>query len=215
LSSTRVRIASPVQEPPPLPKREVTTDPNKVEITESKTTPGARGRWPLIAGGALVVIIGVALGGYAAFRTNSASSPTPRTDPKLPTTNVKAPPSEPKRDPAAPTDPQPKVEPVEVVFDVESEPPGATVTQGGALLGTTPFSFSVWRSDEAPARAELAFALDGYQGTTVVAQGSAGRVPIKPALTKKKAVTPVKNVNRPKNPKNPNSDPGYKDDPYQ
>ena len=212
LSSTRMRIASPVQEPPPLPKREVTTDPGEPEITESKTTPGARGRWPLIAGGAVVVIIGVAIGGYAAFRTNSGP---PRIDPKLGSERPKPPPLEPKKDPAPSTDPQPKIEPVEVVFDVESEPPGATVTQGGALLGTTPFSFSVWRSDEAPARAELAFALDGYQGTTVVAQGSTGHVPIKPALTKKKAVAPVKNVNRPKNPKNPNSDPGYKDDPYQ
>ncbi len=211
LSSQKVKIASPVDDsPPPLPKR--ATRPSQpvaeieVEITESKTTPGANARLPLIIGAAVVIVLGIAVGGWVAFRTNAAQPVPPK---RVEPPRVETPPKKPPEPPRV----EVKPEPVEVVFDVDSDPPGATVTQGGALLGTTPFSFSIWRKEEAQARAELEFSLDGFQGTTVVASGGSGHVPIKPTLAKKKPT--IRNVTRPKNPPPKNPDNGYKDDPYQ
>jgi hypothetical protein len=82
-------------------------------------------------------------------------------------------------------------------------------------VGTTPFSLSVARVGDTPASVELTFSLDGYQGTTMVAQGLNGTVPVRPTLTKKKTVAPVK-PKTPRTPKTPKeTDPGYKDDPYR
>jgi serine/threonine-protein kinase len=211
-SSTKVKIASPSELDPSATKNgREPLDPAslEVEITESGTHPdGRRSKAPLIAGVALLVLGGVAVGGFVAWK----STRTEPTVPPKPVANVTPVPDTPVK-PVEPVKPPPAVS-VDVVFDVDSEPQGATVTRDGAVIGTTPFAFTVTRADEAPARAEFEFALDGYAPATMVAQGASGHVPVKSTLTKKKptAVRPVK-PNKP--PKNPNADPGYKDDPYQ
>ena len=213
-SSTRVRIASPSildptatrsGRPPEVPSVEV-------EITESGTHPGGRSTLPLIIGVAALVVLGVGVGGALAWRSSNRDVISAPVDP-----TVKAP-VKPPVEPPGPNDPPTLPAAVEVVFDVDSEPQGATVMLGTSVVGTTPFSFSVTRTDDAPARAELAFSLEGFQPTTMLAQGSTGRVPVKPTLTARKVATPPKPVGKPKNPKNPknpNNDTGYKDDPYQ
>lgn len=211
-SSTRVKIASPsVLDPSATRNGRVIEVPSvEVEITESGTHPGGRSKLPFIIGVAALVVLGVGVGGALAWRSTNkdvVEVPVPPPPVKEP---VKT--GNPVVTPDTPQTPA-----VEVVFDVDSEPQGATVTLGGAVVGTTPFSFSVTRTDDAPARAELAFSLDGYQGTTMVAQGATGHVPVKPTLTVRKVATPRPNPRpkNPKNPKNPNPDTGYKDDPYQ
>jgi len=210
-SSARVRIVSPsVLDPSATRSGRVIEVPSvEVEITESGTHPGGRSKLPLIVGVAALVVLGVAVGGALAWRSANkeiVSEPvgTPKDPVKPPVELV-----------VTPDTPPPPA--VEVVFDVDSDPQGATVTLGGSVVGTTPFSFSVSRTDGAPARAELAFTLDGFKPTTMLAQGSTGHVPVKPTLTARKATTPKLNVKpkNPKNPKNPNNDTGYKDDPYQ
>ncbi|GMU60697.1 MAG: hypothetical protein AMXMBFR34_24600 [Myxococcaceae bacterium] len=116
--------------------------------------------------------------------------------------------------------PPPKVEPVkvapvaatvEVTFDVTSEPPGAAVSAGNTVLGTTPFSFTRERTGEDALALELSFALDGYQPRSVVAKGKDGTVKVTETLTKKPpGKKPPRGTKKP-----PDQPPGYKDDPYQ
>lgn len=209
-SSTRVKIASPVIDPTSAPSE---TPSMEVEITESGTHPGGRSkRLPLIIGLVALVVIGAGVGGTIAWRSAAKNDPVVVKQPDQP---VKKPvtPDEPKPD--GPPVVTPPTATVEVIFDVDSEPQGATVTREGAVVGTTPFSLTLSREGDDPARAELVFALDGYLGTTMVAQGSAGHVVVKPTLKKKGVTRPVTRPKNPKDPKNPNPDNGYKDDPYQ
>ncbi|MBL8938611.1 MAG: serine/threonine protein kinase [Archangium sp.] len=207
-SSTRVKIASPSELDPSATKsqRGAQEIPSlEVEITESGTHPGGKSKAPLIIGVVALVIVGVAVGGFIAVKSSGKADPVV----------VKPPPVVEPVKPVEPVVVTPPATPVEVVFDIESEPAGATVTRDGAVVGTTPFALTMSRSDEAPARAELVFSLEGFVPTTMVAQGSSGHVPVKSTLTRKKPVTPNVRPVKPKNPKNPNNDPGYKDDPYQ
>jgi hypothetical protein len=161
----------------------------------------ARQRRLMIIGG--LAVLGIVGGGAIALAVRSPKPPVvtpplvvepPKVTPTLPTQPVKPPPAK-----------------VEVRFDVASEPAGATVSLGDAVLGTTPFSFSRERVGDAPLELELSFALDGYQPKAVVAHGKDGTVTVSETLVKK---TPGKKP--PKGPKKPpDHPPGYKDDPYQ
>ncbi|MCA2977771.1 MAG: serine/threonine protein kinase [Myxococcaceae bacterium] len=129
------------------------------ERTEPGTHPGEaparRRRSSFAALAAGVVALAVAGGAAVGLLTAASSRP----------------------DPLRPASP-------EVTFAVDSEPPGATVTRDGQVLGTTPLSFTVERSGDAPATVELAFALEGYRSTTVVAEGLGGTVPLRPVLVR-------------------------------
>jgi serine/threonine-protein kinase len=210
-SSTRVKIASPVAAEG-SGRVPIETPSMEVEITESGTHPGQKTRLPVVLGVSALVVLGVAVGGAIAFKSATKSDP-PTVKPIDPPVTVKDPPEPRPTNP--PVDPATPPTPVEVVFDVDSEPQGATVTRDGQVVGTTPFSLTVARDSEAPARAELVFALDGYLGSTMVAQGSSGHVPVKPTLVKKKTGGTKVRPKAPKDPKNPTTDNGYKDDPYQ
>lgn len=170
-----------------------------VEVTDSglASRPSRKG---LIAAVAAIIVTGGAIGGALAWRAASSETPKPAIIDAKPTRPEPTKPVEPVK-PAA----------VEVRFEVSSEPPGASVTRDGAVVGTTPFTLTVARTDASPVQVELAFLLDGYQDATVVAQGLEGTVPVKQALTKKAVV-----AKPPKTKKPPKKDPdGYKDDPYQ
>ncbi len=214
-SSPRVKIASPSGLDPSSTRAERPVEglSVEVEVTESGTHRGGRAKAPLVIGVAALVVLGVAVGGTLAWRSANKDVVVPTQ--VGPTTKL---PVKPQVEPVVTPDVPPPPVAVEVVFDVDSEPQGATVTLGGAVVGRTPFSFSVTRTDAAPARAELAFSLDGFQSTTMLAQGSTGHVPVKPTLAARKVTAPQKPNGKTKNPKNskrPNNDTGYKDDPYQ
>lgn len=179
-------------------------EPNEVsvEFELSGEQPARRG-W-LVAGIAGVVVLGAAVGGIAAFKSVSRNKPA--------TDTVLAP--QPR-----PVLVRPTPEAVKVTFDVTSEPSGATVIRGGTVVGTTPLALPVERTGDSPAQIELAFALDGYEGSTVVAQGIEGSVPVHQVLARKAAAAvppPVsKGPGNRKKPPKPEHPPGYKDDPYQ
>jgi serine/threonine-protein kinase len=214
-SSARMRVVSPA-----VPEGSATradrsppSDPSlEVEITESGTHPGKQSQRTLVVGVLGLAGLGLLVGGAVALtsagRTTTTSLPaTPKTAVDVPTPPVAVPPVTPPSTPPTP---------VEVTFTVDSEPAGATVTRDGDVVGTTPFTFSVTREGESAARVELVFALDGYQGTTMVAQGLSGTVAVRPTLAKKRQPPPPVRPKTPKNPKTPKDpDPGYKDDPYQ
>ncbi|MDX2009919.1 MAG: serine/threonine-protein kinase [Myxococcaceae bacterium] len=213
-SSARMRVVSPA-----VPEGSATraggplspvADPSlEVEITESGTHPGKKSQRKLVFGVLALAALGLLVGGAVAL--SSTGKPTTTTLEPKPTPPVVVTPK-----PPTPEAPPPPAAPVEVTFAVDSDPAGATVTRDGAVVGTTPFSLSVTRSAEAAASVELVFALEGYQGTTMVAQGLSGTVPVRPTLTKKKPAPGPVRVKPPKNPKSPKDpDPGYKDDPYQ
>ncbi len=64
------------------------------------------------------------------------------------------------------------VKPKTVKFVVASEPPGATLSHDGKVLGVTPVSFNVPADAEGKAEAELKFTLKGYHPMIVITGGS-------------------------------------------
>ncbi|MEW5741574.1 MAG: serine/threonine-protein kinase [Myxococcota bacterium] len=200
ISSSGVQVVSPAAaESRPVPQ--ATADER---VTESDATdPRTRARTKrLLFAGVAVAVLGVGLGAAAALGLF-------RQEPVKPVVSV-----QPVVEPPRPKEPA-KVEPappakVQVRFDVSSEPPGATVSAGGAVLGETPFSFSREREGDDAVEIELSFSLDGYQPKSVVAKGKDGAVKVSETLAKK---PPGKKP--PKGTKKPDHPPGYKDDPYQ
>jgi len=158
-------------------------------------------------------VAGAIAGGFLAYRTGEpAEAVRPAGEPTA------SPGARPAL-PAAPVRPEPLAP---VVFEVRSEPPGATVSTGGVVVGTTPLRFSQPRDGAGPARAELAFALDGYQDASLVVQGLDSPVPVTQALRRRSAVAGPTAPTRPApaRPKKPvrggaEAPAGYKDDPYQ
>jgi serine/threonine-protein kinase len=176
----------------------------ELDVTESGVSRLSRKPPRAALLGALVVVFGVAFGGFVAWR-----SLAPKTEVKVPTpapapVPVPAPVSPPPVHPLAPRT---------VSFDVSSEPPGASVTRDGARVGVTPLVFELPVEGSAPATAEVTMTLDGYEPVTLRAQGSQGRVPVHQLLSKKK--TPAPTPGPVKKPKPESKHDGYKDDPYQ
>ncbi|MFZ5443021.1 MAG: serine/threonine protein kinase [Myxococcota bacterium] len=172
----------------------------EVELVESG--PHRARRAPLIATVVGVVVLGATLGGVVAWRAlqpAEAPRPPPATRVEPPVVVVPA-----------------EVAPVEVRFEIDSQPQGATVTRDGVQIGVTPFSLTLPRKDASPVQVELGFALDGYERTSVVAQGLDGLVTVSKVLTRSKPVeAPKPPVVRPtKKPKAPNDPNGFKEDPY-
>ncbi len=174
---------------------------HEVELASAVTSTPSR--LPLLLAVVGVVVVGAALGGVVAWRA-SAAGPEVTTPQPVPT--VQPPPVE----------PQPVVRPLEVRFEVASEPPGAAVLRDGLQVGVTPFTLTLPREGEAPVQAELRFTLEGYEDAAAVAQGLEGAVTVWKALVKKaepvKPVAPAPGGKKP--PKGPKPPDGYKDDPY-
>jgi eukaryotic-like serine/threonine-protein kinase len=95
-----------------------------------------------------------------------------------------------------------------VKFKIDSDPQGATVTEGGKTLGETPLEFARPPGSDGTASAELVLAKTGYENLSVTAAGS-GDVVVSQKL-RKKAPPPT-----PQKKKTNTNAPGYKDDPYQ
>jgi hypothetical protein len=72
-----------------------------------------------------------------------------------------------------------------VVFDVTSDPPGATVLRGKEPVGVTPLQVTVPREGQAPPRTKLALVLDGYETTLVAAEGQEHLVPVHQVLARR------------------------------
>jgi serine/threonine-protein kinase len=171
----------------------------------SQHTETPKSRLPLIIGVSAVVALGAVLGGVVAFR---AMKPEVVPEPPKPVVAVAPPPVAPK--------------PVSVRFEIDSEPQGARVVRQGVEVGVTPFSLTLPRDGASPVQVELAFSLEGYEPSTVIAQGLDGVVMVSQPLTKKPEPDPepVKTppTVRPIGKKPPKGTPkqpeGYKEDPY-
>jgi hypothetical protein len=151
----------------------------------------------------VVIVLGAAVGGVVAWK---ATRPEVVVAPPRPIDPIEAA----KREPVVmvPT----VITPAEVRFEIDSQPQGASVTRDGVSLGVTPLSFTLPRQDNAALQVELAFALEGYETQSVVAQGT-DVVTINQTLNRKPSVRPLTRPTR--KPKNPTTEPnGYKDDPY-
>jgi hypothetical protein len=159
--------------------------------TDEHSTP-KRG---LILGIGAVVLLGAAIGGVLAFKAMKPAEVVVPVEPVKPLVAVVDPPR-----PAA----------VDVRFDIDSQPSGATVMRDGVQIGVTPFTFTLQREGTTPVQLALAFSLEGYEPGSVVAQGLDGVVKVSQPLTKKadSGKPQVKPIKKPKNPA------GYKDDPY-
>jgi hypothetical protein len=133
-----------------------------------------RGRTIAVAGLALAVVLAVAAGGQLFRAQTAAPGPgvqvmAPRPAPAVPAPAALAPAVE----PAAPVATRAAdVAPIEI--GLLSEPPGATVTMGGVVVGTTPALFKLQRVDVTDEPATFEFALDGYRRETIRAQPSPG-----------------------------------------
>jgi serine/threonine-protein kinase len=200
LSSSGVPVVTPPAEPRPVPQ-----PPADERVTESDATdPRTRARRRTLLGGVGLGVLSAGVGAALAFGLFSPVDP--------PRPLVTKPPV---LEPPAPKDDLVKVEPpspeVEVRFEIASEPPGATVSAGNVVLGTTPFTLARLRVGDEPVALELTFDLDGYQPKTVVAKGTDGTVKVSEALAKK----PQPGKKAPKGAKKFDPPPGYKDDPYQ
>ncbi len=174
----------------------------EVEISESAMNPQGKRRLPLIIAVVSVVLFGASVGGLVAWRATQVPVPVapPTVTPVL----------RPVDDPAEVVVPS-VITPAEVRFEVDSQPQGALVTRDGVQVGVTPFSLTLPRRDTTPVQLELSFALEGYEASSVVAQGLEGVVTVVQSLNRK--TEPTRPVVRPV--KKPKTDPnGYKEDPY-
>jgi hypothetical protein len=109
----------------------------------------------------ILLLLGLGLAGCSGAAETPPPPPTVGTGPA--TTTV-------------PTTPTPPVVPpgqVMVTVSASSVPPGATVTGGGQMLGTTPFTTQVPVpapvAGEAPQTFQFTFQLPGFQATTIAA----------------------------------------------
>ncbi len=170
---------------------------HEIEILED-AQPRARGA--LIGIAVAVVVIGVGLGGFIAWK---ATQPDPLPPPRPGVAEQ----------PAVVIEPVKVVEPVEVRFEIDSQPQGAKVTRDGLEVGVTPFSLALQRADDAPVQVELRFALDGYEPASLTAQGSDAVVTISKTLAplpkKPEPTRPVRNGKKQQKPPE-----GFKEDPY-
>ncbi len=182
----------------------------EVDLSESGVTDRRWLRKQLLALGAFALAIG---GGLGILFAATREPPTPKTTalPVVPTArSAAATAPAPVRAEPPPRDETPApVMPAPVVFRIASEPNGAKVTFKGRALGSTPLQFELPRESNGSAEAQLTFALDGYQSTTVTAEGSGPEVVLTQRLERKAAPAPTPKKQTTK------KNTGYKDDPYQ
>jgi hypothetical protein len=69
-----------------------------------------------------------------------------------------------------------------VVFEITSEPSGATVLSGNQSVGVTPLRLSRPREDAAPVRLRLALLLQGYETAVIAVEGKDELVPVHQVL---------------------------------
>lgn len=177
---------------------------------DDQAPKGIDRRWAigLILAGIGLIIGGLMVGGLFVARP-SPPKPPPAAVPKPANIPVEKP-------PVVSED-----APVNVLFDITSEPAGATVLRGGRPLGRTPLRLPLPRFGAEPLTLDLTFSLEGYQTANLTALGLDGRVPVHQILSKRPAPvspppqTTPKTPARPAPPKKPDNPPGYKDDPYQ
>ena len=170
---------------------------HEVEMGDSGARDAPKRRFALFVGVGTVVVLGAVIGGVAAWKAM-----TPAVSPVEPRPLITV------------VDP-PRPAPIDVRFDIDSQPSGATVMRDGVQIGVTPFRLTLPRTGPEALEIGLSFSLDGYEPRSATAKGLEGVVSVNPVLVKKvdlpKAVF-GKPIKKPKNPKN---DPaGYKDDPY-
>ncbi|MCC6620801.1 MAG: serine/threonine protein kinase [Deltaproteobacteria bacterium] len=94
----------------------------------------------------------------------ASPKPAPAPEPELPKPAAEPAPPKPAPEPAAPEPPQPVVK--TWVVRLASDPPGATVTRDGQVLGTTPVEIPRAEGEPAP---RLTLSLRGHEDAAVVA----------------------------------------------
>jgi hypothetical protein len=90
-------------------------------------------------------------------------------------------------EPVKPPPPQPPPAPSAVTFHIDSEPQGASVTEGDKVLGVTPLDFDRPAGADGRTRAEVTLTLEGYVPITVTAGGSGPRIEVLQKLQVEKA----------------------------
>lgn len=91
----------------------------------------------------------------------------------------------------------------EVVFEITTEPAGATVLSGGERVGVTPLRLTRPLEGNAPVRLRLALVLEGHETAVVAAEGKEGLVPVHQVMTPNPLLGPgrataVKKAGRPR-----------------
>jgi hypothetical protein len=79
----------------------------------------------------------------------------------------------------------------ELVFDITTEPSGATVLRGADRVGVTPLKLAVPHEGGRAQSLALSLVLDGYEPALLVAEGVSGVVPIhQPLVPRHEAAAP-------------------------
>lgn len=171
---------------------------HEIEMGDSAPHDAPKSQVPFIVGVSVVVALGALIGGVIAWKAMTPNE-------------VVVMPAEPRPIAAVVEPPQPAS--VEVRFEIDTQPSGATVTRDGVQLGVTPLKIVVPRTGIEPVQVELAFSLEGYEPHSTTAQGLEGVVAVVAPLSQKpEGVRPTARPG--KKPPKKNEPAGYKEDPY-
>ncbi|MEZ4339953.1 MAG: serine/threonine-protein kinase [Sandaracinaceae bacterium] len=138
----------------------IETDPTM--MADAVTPPRGSSRLPMLVGLGAALVIGVAAAAFAL-----RSGPPPSTPPATPAPAPEPPPPTPPPEPPPPLPVAPDPPPVpRIERTLSSDPAGAEVYRGDALVGNTPYTIDV--TDVPGQRVELEVRAEGHESRSVV-----------------------------------------------
>jgi serine/threonine-protein kinase len=172
-------------------------------VVAAAAPPPPKRKGPAVAVGAVVGVL--ALAGAGVLLLGKRERPTAVAPAQPP------PSARPAPEAAAAEAPEAAASASSVVFIVDSDPAGATVTYRGRTLGVTPLTFSAPADEGGRANVELSFSLAGFETESVQATGQAPEMRVNQMLKKRAAPPPPPPKPSPAPAKKSGT---YKDDPY-